>query len=69
MAFGPIILDCASVLEPDVASIECIARVRLAARERGEELVIENAGPRLRELIEFCGLAEVLGVQVERHSE
>ncbi len=69
MTIGPIILDCASVPEPDAASIECMAHLHLAAIQRGADLSIENASPRLRELIEFCGLAEALGVEVERHPE
>ncbi len=69
MTLGPIILNCASVPEPDAASIECLAHLQLAAIERGADLSIENASPRLAELIEFCGLAEALGVEVERHPE
>jgi anti-anti-sigma regulatory factor len=69
MKIGPIILDCASVPEPDAATVDCMARVRLAAQDRGTELRIENAGPRLRELIDLCGLSEALGVEVERHPE
>jgi len=69
MTIGPIILNCASVPEPDAASIECIARLQLSAIQRGAGLSIENASPRLRELIEFCGLVEALGVEVERHPE
>ena len=69
MTIGPIILNCASVPEPDAASIECVAHLQLAAIQRGADLSIENANPRLRELIEFCGLAEALGVEAERHPE
>ena len=69
MTIGPIILDCASAPEPDAASIECMAHLQLAAIHRGTDLSIENPSPRLRELIEFCGLAEALGVEVERQPE
>jgi anti-anti-sigma regulatory factor len=69
MTIGPIILDCASVPEPDAATIECMAHLQLAAIRRGADLSIERASPRLRELIEFCGLAEALSVEVERHPE
>lgn len=65
MEIGPIILDCASVPEPDLATIDCIARVQLVARERGGEVNLTNASARLRELLEFCGLS----VEVERHPE
>ncbi len=69
MKIGKITLDCASAPEPDAASIECMAHLQLAAIQRGADLSIENASLRLRELIEFCGLAEALGVEVERHPE
>ena len=69
MTIGTIILDCASVPEPDAASIECMAHLQLAAIQRGADLSIENASPRLRELIEFCGLAGALSVEVERQPE
>ena len=69
MTIGPIILDCASVPKPDAATIECMAHLQMAAIQRGADLLIENASPRLRELIELCGLAEALGVEVERHPE
>ncbi len=46
-----------------------MAHLQLAAIERGAGLSIEKASPALRELIEFCGLAEALGVEVERHPE
>jgi ABC-type transporter Mla MlaB component len=69
MTIGPITLDCASVPEPDAGSIECMAHLQLAAIQRGADLSIENASVRLRELIAFCGLAEALGVEVERHAE
>jgi len=64
MTIGQIILDCASVPEPDAATVECIARIRLVARERGAEVRFENVSPRLRELLTFC-----LGVEVERQPE
>jgi ABC-type transporter Mla MlaB component len=69
MTIGPINLDCALVPEPDAASLECIARVCLAAQDRAIEVRIENASPHMRELIEFCGLSKALGVEVERHPE
>jgi hypothetical protein len=69
MKIGKITLDCASAPEPDAGTIECMAHLQLAATERGMDLSIENASPALRELIEFCGLAGALGVEVERHPE
>jgi hypothetical protein len=65
MKIGPIVLDCASVPEPDLATIDCIARIQLVARERGSEVRLDNPSPRLLELLGFCGLR----VEVERHPE
>src|SRR5436190_638611 len=51
MKIGKITLDCALALEPDAATIECMARLQIAALERGGDLSIENASPALRGLI------------------
>jgi hypothetical protein len=69
MTIGTITVDCALAPEPDAETIECMAHLQLAAIERGADLSIMNASPQLRELIEFCGLAETLRVEVERHPE
>jgi anti-anti-sigma regulatory factor len=69
MKIGKITLDCASAPRPDVATIECMAHVQLAAIERGADLSIENVSPALRDLIELCGLSEALGVEVQRQPE
>ena len=62
-------LDCASAPEPELGTVDCIARIQLAAGERAEEVRLENASPNLLELLNFCGLAELLRVEVERHPE
>ena len=69
MTIGAIILDCASVDEPDASTVDQIARFHLAARTRGFDLRLANASRSLLELIDFCGLAGVLGVEPERQAE
>lgn len=50
--------------------LEALARLRLAARRAGREFPPVQVGPRLRELVELAGLAEVLlGVEPGRQAE
>jgi anti-anti-sigma regulatory factor len=49
-------------------AVDVVARLHLAARRRGLELRIA-APPELRELIAFCGLDEVLRVELQRQPE
>lgn len=60
MGTGTVILDCACVGEPDIATIERIARLQVAMRRRGFELRLRGAGAALVDLIAFSGLAGVL---------
>jgi hypothetical protein len=47
----------------DLATIEALARLQLAARRLGLELRLREAPEELRELIAFAGLSGVLGVE------
>lgn len=69
MKVEPIILDCASAPVAELGTVELIALIRLFALECGEQVRLVNVSPGLRDLIDLCGLAEVLGVEVERHPE
>jgi anti-anti-sigma regulatory factor len=69
MTIGPIILDCAMRDEPDAGTIDQIACLQLAARRNAVDLRLANASRSLRELIDLCGLAEVLRVEPERQPE
>src|SRR5712664_1617804 len=53
-------LDCGPLDAPTAATIDQIARLKLAARRCGCELELSNARPSLMELIEFVGLSDVL---------
>ncbi len=69
MANRAFVLDCHRLTEPRLAEIDQICRLKLEARHQGCDLQLRNGGDALLELIAFAGLAEVLGVQVERKSE
>ena len=69
MKAGIITLDCASAPVAELGTVELIALIRLFALECGEEVRLVNVSPGLRDLMELCGLAEVLGVEVERQPE
>jgi hypothetical protein len=69
MTIGTIILDCAQPDEPTAETIDQIACFRLAARKCDCDLRLANANRSLLELIDLCGLAEVLRVEAERQAE
>ena len=47
-------------VEPDAVCVEALARLQLAARGYGCQVRLRNASPRLRDLVAFMGLADVL---------
>jgi hypothetical protein len=69
MRSAKIIVDCGRLSEPTAATIDQIARLKLAARRRGSELELQDASPHLLELIGFVGLAGVLRVESRRQAE
>jgi len=69
MGSAKIRLDCGPLTAPTAATIEQIARLQLAARRQGCSLELKDANPCLLELIGFCGLGEVLGVEPRRQAE
>ncbi len=69
MGTGTVMLDCACMGEPDIGTVERIARLQVAARRRGLELRLRGAGAALVDLIAFAGLAGVLCVEVHRQVE
>jgi len=69
MTIGTIILDCAPLEEPDAETIDQIARIQVAVQRGGCDLRLENASRSLVELIDLCGLAEVLRVEPGRQAE
>jgi anti-anti-sigma regulatory factor len=51
-------------LRPDVVTVDALARLQLAAKRSGRGVRLTRVSPDLRELIELCGLAEVLPADV-----
>ena len=64
-----VFLDCGPVHEPTATTIDQIARLKLEARRSSCELELINATPDLRELIRFCGLGGVLGLESRGQAE
>jgi hypothetical protein len=53
----------AGALPPDARGVEALARLQLDARRRGETACVRGASSELQELLAFCGLSFVLGVE------
>jgi anti-anti-sigma regulatory factor len=47
-------------VDADVATVDALARLQLAAHRLGLEIGLSGASPELRLLIDLCGLAEAL---------
>jgi hypothetical protein len=53
----------------DLATVDALARLELAARRAGCRLVVLDPPDELRELVAFCGLEEVLRLEPRRQPE
>lgn len=53
----------------DLGAVDALCRLALIARRHGAELRVRNASPRLRELLDFLGLGEALGLEPLRETE
>ena len=69
MRSARITVDCGPVSHPTAGTIDQIARLQLSARRCDCELELTNANPYLLDLIEFVGLAGVLGVEMHGQAE
>jgi hypothetical protein len=69
MARTAIYLECSSSQPPDAAEVDRMARLHLALRRQGLELRLRNPSSPLLELIDFCGLGCVLGVEAGGEAE
>ena len=52
----------ASALAAEAAAVDALAQLALVARRLGCPLKVRRASPELRDLVEFCGLSDALGV-------
>jgi hypothetical protein len=58
-----IVCDVGALDGADLEIVDALGRLALAVRRSGGELRLLNASPGLRELIDWLGLLEALGVQ------
>jgi ABC-type transporter Mla MlaB component len=65
---GPIRCGCDGIAEPDVGTIDALARMALTARRCGSRLELRGTRPDLRELLALVGL-EGLAVEVVGQAE
>jgi hypothetical protein len=68
MSAGTVVLNCAH-LDPSVAAVDHVARLRLCMRRGGYRLCLANVSEELRRMIELAGLAECLGVEMQGQPE
>ena len=70
-----IMVDVSAITDPDCATVDALARLQLAAGRLGQRVLLFGAPPRLIELVQIAGLADVLpavprsGVEVGREAE
>jgi anti-anti-sigma regulatory factor len=55
--------------KPDLALVDALVRLQLAARRRGAALRVVNVSEDLRGLLELVGLADVLTLEPRREAE
>jgi ABC-type transporter Mla MlaB component len=54
------VCDVGALVEPDVAAVDALARLQLAARRSGCRIALQGMAPALGDLLELMGLTEVL---------
>jgi STAS domain-containing protein len=59
---GPrrVVCDVSALAEPDLTTIDALARIALDAWRLGCQVQLRNASPELRELLALAGLADVV---------
>jgi ABC-type transporter Mla MlaB component len=53
------VCDVGAIVEPDVAAVDALARLQLAARRAGCLIDLQGVAPGLGDLLELMGLAEI----------
>jgi hypothetical protein len=64
-----IVCDASALVDPDLGTIDALARLQLRARRIGCEIRLRHTSRELAELLAFAGLAEVLCVEVRGQPE
>ncbi|MEU1017486.1 STAS domain-containing protein [Streptomyces sp. NPDC005900] len=60
-----VVCDVSGVTTADLATVDALARLHLAARRAGARIRLRNPAPALLSLLGLVGLAELLGLAVE----
>ena len=64
-----LVRDTSAFEHPDLGTIADLARLQIAARRLGLDVILRNAPAALLELVAFVGLADVLPVELQRQAE
>jgi len=64
-----ILCDVGAVVDPDVAAVEALARLRVATRRLGRRMHVRNASPDFEALLAFMGLGDVLPLRADLRLE
>ena len=64
-----ILCDVGAVVDPDIAAVEALARLRVATRRLGRRMHVRNASPDFEALLAFMGLGDVLPVRADLRLE
>ncbi|CAM5405261.1 hypothetical protein GCM10010222_06650 [Streptomyces tanashiensis] len=57
---GEVVCRVGALARADLAAVDALARLKLAAGRRGHRIRFEGAGPQLRTLLRLTGLDETL---------
>jgi hypothetical protein len=55
-----LVCDVRAIADPDLGSVDALARLTLEARQLGGDVVLLDAAAELRELLDLAGLASVV---------
>jgi ABC-type transporter Mla MlaB component len=66
---GVLVCDVTALTRPDAGTVDALARLGLAARQAGCELRLRRPVAALCELLDLCGLADVLRIEARREPE
>jgi anti-anti-sigma regulatory factor len=62
-------VDCSALTVPDLAGVELLAALQLAAKRHGWQLQPTNVSRELHDLLLLAGLTGVLGLEPQRQAE
>jgi ABC-type transporter Mla MlaB component len=57
---GPVVFDVGALVDPDLITVDALARLQLTARRRGGRVRLRHASSRLEELLALVALGDVL---------